>query len=104
MVFVGIVVGGFLAALLALLPLFVLLRGGEAVLGRLHVGRPLRFLLILLKSLRRNPLRTSLTYLAVFVLVAVVTMVWSALYVLDHMMEVKARDIKVVVSEKWQAE
>jgi putative ABC transport system permease protein len=102
MILVAILVAVILAALLALLPLFFLLRGGEILLGRLDVGRASRFLLLLLKSLRRNPLRTALTYLAVLILVGVVTLVWSALYVLDHMMESKSKDIKVVISEKWQ--
>jgi putative ABC transport system permease protein len=97
-------IGGVVAvALIALLPLFLFLVGGEFLLSRLHIGRGSRFLLLLVKSLRRNPLRTTLTYLAVFVLVAVVTIVWSALYVLNNVMQARANDIKVVISEKWQA-
>jgi putative ABC transport system permease protein len=103
LIFVGAIVGLVVFALLALAPLFLLLLGGEAFLSRWHVGRASRFLLLLLKSLRRNPLRTSLTYLAVFVLVSVVTIVWSAMYVLNHLMQEKANDIKMVISEKWQA-
>jgi putative ABC transport system permease protein len=102
MLILGVIVGVVGVALVSLVPLFATLFGGEAVLTRLGGGRASRFGLILLKSLRRNPLRTCLTYLAVFVLVAVVTMVWSALYVLDHFMEYKARDIKVVISDRWQ--
>ncbi|MBL8792270.1 MAG: ABC transporter permease [Planctomycetia bacterium] len=58
---------------------------------------------MMMKSLRRNLLRTSLTYLAVFVLVLVVTAVWSMLDYVDGMMNEKASNIKVIVSEKWQA-
>jgi putative ABC transport system permease protein len=89
--------------LLAVGALFLVLLAGEVVLARVSFGRVPRFLLMLVKGLRRNPLRTSLTYLAAFVLVAVVTIIWSALYVLDHLMETKSKDIKVVISEKWQA-
>jgi len=59
-------------AVVALAPLFLLLFAGEFALNRLPFGRLGRFLLITLKSLRRNLLRTSLTYLATFVLVVVV--------------------------------
>jgi putative ABC transport system permease protein len=97
-------IGGLLVlALLALLPLFVLLFFGEFVLDRIPFGRGARFLLITLKSLRRNLVRTSLTYLAAFVLVAVVIIVWSALFTLDRLMQAKTKDIKVVVRERWQA-
>jgi putative ABC transport system permease protein len=92
-----------LAPLLAVAPLFVILRGSEYVLTRISFGRAPRFLLIAVKSLARNPLRTSLTYLAAFLLVAIVTIVWSAIYVLDRFMQAKANDIKVVITEKWQA-
>src|SRR5262249_136329 len=73
------------------------------LVNRLGVIRPLRLVLIPLKNLGRNRIRTAFTYLATFILVAVVTLVWSALYVLDHFMEAKASDIKLVVSERWQA-
>src|SRR5438552_802143 len=97
------IVGFVLITLVAVAPLFVVLSAGEHLLARIPFGRVPRFLLILVKALRRNPLRTSLTYLAAFVLVAIVTIVWSALYVLDHLMETKSKDIKIVISEKYQA-
>src|SRR5262249_45413101 len=102
MVIGGIVLGVVLVALLALVPLFLTLLGGEFLLGRFRLGRTSGFLLLLLKSVRRNPLRSSLLYLAAFVLVGIVTVVWSALYVLDNFMQFKANDIKVVITEKWQ--
>jgi putative ABC transport system permease protein len=94
--------GLLLVALLAMGSLFAILAGAEFLLSRAHIGRLSRFLLLVVKGVRRSPLRASLTYLAVFVLVAVVTMVWSALYVLDHMTEAKAQDIKILISDKWQ--
>jgi putative ABC transport system permease protein len=104
MIFVAIVGGVFLGALGALVPLYLLIYGGEALLGRVHLGRGSRFLLLLLKSSRRNPLRTALSYLAVFVLVGLVVTVWSALHVLDRLIAFKAGEIKMVVSERWQSE
>ena len=100
--FSAVIAAVVLVAFLALAPLFGILVGAEFLLCHVHLGRISRFPLLVVKSVRRNPLRTSLSYLAAFVLVAVVTMVWSALYVLDHMTEGKARDIKLIVSEKWQ--
>jgi putative ABC transport system permease protein len=83
--------------------LFLSFVATELLFRKIDLGRRWRLSALLVKNLRRNPLRTSLTYLASFVLVAVVTIVWSALYVLDHLIVSKARDIKVVMSEKWEA-
>jgi putative ABC transport system permease protein len=54
------------------------------------------------KSLRRNLLRTFLTSLAVMVLVFVLTLVVSFLAVLDFVMMEKAKDLKAIVTERWQ--
>jgi putative ABC transport system permease protein len=95
--------GLVLVPCLALVLLFIILAAGDRALGRLHLGQLWHFLHFLLKNLRRNPLRTSLTYLALFALVAVVIVVWSALYALDHFVQHKAKDIKIIVTDKWQA-
>lgn len=104
MVTLLLVVGGvFITGVVALLPFFIFLWGGEQVLRLIPFGRPMRFLLIMVKSLRRNLTRTSLTYLATFVLVVVVTMVWSILFFLDTLMAERTKDMKVIVTEKWEA-
>ncbi len=72
-----------LAPVLACLLFFVGLITAEAVCTHLDIGRPSRFLLLVVKAMRRNPVRTLLAFLAVFVLVFVVTMVWSVLSFLD---------------------
>ena len=90
-------------ALLALIPFFGMLYLADYLFQTSFGGAVGRFLLMSVKNLRRNLLRTSLTYLAVFMLVAIVTMVWSVLYYLDDLMTERAKDIKVVVQEKWQA-
>jgi putative ABC transport system permease protein len=100
--FALVIIGVIMVAVFALAPLFVVLFVGEFVLNIVQFGRASRFLLIVLKSLRRNLLRTSLTYLATFVLTVVVVMVWSVLYFLDVLTQEKARDLKVIVSEKYQ--
>lgn len=96
------IVGVVLIAVAALAPLFVLLFLGEFILDAAPFGRPGRFLLVALKSLRRNLLRTSLTYLASFVLVVVVVMTWSVLYFLGELTGAKDKNLKMVVSEKYQ--
>jgi putative ABC transport system permease protein len=56
----------------------------------------------MLKSLRRNLLRTVLTSLATAVLVMVVTFVWSILAFLDKQTEAKANDFKAIITERYQ--
>ncbi|MFM7151225.1 MAG: ABC transporter permease [Gemmataceae bacterium] len=57
---------------------------------------------LIFKSLRRNLLRTILTGLATFVLVLVVTMVWTVLFVLDSVTSEKSQDFKAIITERWQ--
>lgn len=95
-------IGVFVAAGLALVPFFLFLFVAETGLNVINVGRSSRFLLMALRSLRRNILRTSLTYLAIFVLVLVVTLIWSVLAFLDLVTSEKAKDFKAIVTEKWQ--
>ena len=92
-----------LTVAVALAPLFLLLYVGEIALNVAPLGTAGRFMLLILKNLRRNVLRTALTYLATFVLVVIVTLVWSTLHYLDLLTAEKTRDVKIIVSEKWQA-
>jgi len=62
----------------------------------------MKFFLLIVKSLRRNLLRTTLTCLAVMVLVFVVTQIWTVLYFLDSITTEKAKDFKAIVTERWQ--
>lgn len=101
--FSGLVGGIVIVAFVALLPFFALVLLSESVLARAPLGRAGRFLLLMFRSLRRNRLRTSLTYLATFVLVMVATLVWSVLYYLDGLVAEKSRDLKLIVSDRWQA-
>src|SRR5262249_13144916 len=91
-----------MVAVVALFPLFLFLFAGEYALNALPFGRVGRFLLISLKSLRRNLLRTSLTYLAGFVLVVVIVMVWSVLYFLGELTRAKEKNLTIIITEKYQ--
>src|SRR5262249_49871018 len=61
-----------------------------------------RFLPFILKSLRRNVMRTALTSLAIMFLVLVVTAIWTVLKFMNEITQEKARDLKVIVTERWQ--
>src|SRR5579859_5274932 len=57
----------------------------------------------IVRSLKRNKLRTILTSMAIFILVLVVTAIWSILSLLDKMTEEKTKDLKAMVTEKYGA-
>ncbi|MCI0377908.1 MAG: ABC transporter permease [Gemmataceae bacterium] len=61
-----------------------------------------RMLLLVIKNLRRNLGRTTITCLATMVLVAMVTMIWTVIYTLDMVTTEKSKDFKLVVTERWQ--
>ncbi len=65
------------------------------------IVNPKLFLLIV-KNLRRNLLRTALTCLATFVLVSMVTLIWTVVYFLDQITMEKSKDLKLIVTERWQ--
>src|SRR5262245_22089451 len=67
--------------------------------GAVAYRKQLRFIL---KSLARNKLRTTLTSLAIVFLVLVITLVWSVLYFLDLVTSEKSKDLKAIVTERWQ--
>ncbi len=62
----------------------------------------MKLFLLMLKNLRRNLLRTTLTCLALLVLVFIVTLIWSFLHMLDSFTTAKAGEQKAIVSERWQ--
>ncbi|OAI55099.1 hypothetical protein AYO44_02875 [Planctomycetaceae bacterium SCGC AG-212-F19] len=100
----AITIAGVLLLALLALGLFVgLLLRTEAVLRASTLGVAGKFVLFTAKNLRRNLLRTALTFLAIFVLAVVVTMVWSILDYVEGLMTEKTSNIKTIVSEKWSA-
>src|SRR5262249_25484464 len=71
----------------------------DFVLVVLYVAALNRKLLwLVLKSLRRNLLRTILTAGAIVVLVFVITLVWTVLWFLDRVMTEKAQDFKAIAT------
>jgi putative ABC transport system permease protein len=103
-----------------LVPFFVVLGGSELLarfgswiaettgafglagqLAAVVLGVP-KFAVMIFKNLRRSLVRTSLTYLATFAGVIVVAMIWSVLAFLDGVMAEKSKDVKVIVTERFQ--
>lgn len=54
------------------------------------------------KGLARNPLRTLLMSLATFMLVMIITLIWSVFWLLDLVMTERSKDFKAIVTERWQ--
>lgn len=65
------------------------------------VLRP-KFFRLMLKNLGRNPIRTSLIAVAISVLVAMVTLIWTVVFFIDEATRERAKDLKLIVSEKRQ--
>jgi len=62
----------------------------------------MKFFLLILKNIRRNVVLTALTALTTIVLVIVVTGVWSILDFLDRATTEKQRNLKAIITERWQ--
>lgn len=60
-----------------------------------------KYLVLILKNVRRNLLRSALTGLGTMVLVFVVTLVWSVLWFLDKETTQRSENFKAIVTEKW---
>ncbi|QDU26941.1 FtsX-like permease family protein [Anatilimnocola aggregata] len=62
----------------------------------------MKFLLLMFKNVRRNKLRSLLTAGATVMLVLVITLVWSILDFLNKATTEKEKDLKAIVTERWQ--
>lgn len=61
---------------------------------------PLKVVLIMFRGLRRSPLRTSLTYLAIFVLTLVLCLIYAVLYMIGNATTEKEANFKAIVTHK----
>ena len=61
----------------------------------------MKLLLLIVKNVGRNLLRSMLTALGTMVLVLVVTLVWSVLHLIDLVTAEKSHDLKAIVTERW---
>ena len=62
----------------------------------------MKFFFLILKNIRRNVVLSALTSLGTVVLVLVVTLVWSVLAFLDQATREKQRNLKAIITERWQ--
>jgi putative ABC transport system permease protein len=62
----------------------------------------MKFFLLMFKNVQRNKLRSLLTAAATVMLVLVITLVWSILDFLDKATTEKEKDLKAIVTERWQ--
>jgi putative ABC transport system permease protein len=62
----------------------------------------MKFVLLMLKNVRRNLLRSFLTGMATIMLVLVITLVWSILDFLAEATREKEKDLKAIITERWQ--
>jgi putative ABC transport system permease protein len=72
------------------------------VVASLYLQHWLFYAKFIVKSLRRNVVRTGLTSTGIVLLVCIVTLVWTVLYFLDLVTTEKSRDFKAIVTERWQ--
>ncbi len=61
----------------------------------------MKFLLLILRNVRRNWLWSLISAIVTMALVWVVTMVWSILMLLDYLTTEKNQNFKAMVSERW---
>jgi putative ABC transport system permease protein len=73
-----------------------------ALAGLVYLVLAPRQFLLILKNLRRNPVRTGLTVAATMVLVVMATLIWTIVFFLDLATKERSRDFKLIVTEKWQ--
>ncbi len=79
-----------------------LIAGAVALAGAVYLVMRPKFFRLMLKNLRRNFVRTLLIAIATVVLVAMVTLIWTVLYFLDQVTTERAKDFKLIVTERWQ--
>jgi putative ABC transport system permease protein len=61
----------------------------------------MKFLLLIVKDVGRNPVQSTLTALAAIVFVLVVTLVWSVVAQVDRTTAPRRQNVKVMVTERW---
>jgi putative ABC transport system permease protein len=87
------------------LPLFFLVLFGTQLVLKLAQATGVRlfnYLSMMFRSITRNLLRTSLTYFAIFVLVFVISGVWSMLNFIESITQENANNLKAIITEKHQ--
>lgn len=100
---VGLIVVAILLGLFTLPAFFAILFTADKITGAFASATgwfPLKVVLIMFRGLRRSPLRTSLTYLAIFVLTLVLCLIYAVLYMIGNATSEKEANFKAIVTHK----
>ena len=100
---VGLILIAIALGTLTLPAFFLILYVADKVVGALASATgwfPLKLILIMFRGLRRSPLRTSLTYLAIFVLTLVLCLIYAVLYMIGNATSEKEANFKAIVTHK----
>jgi len=97
------ILGAMILGILTLPAFFIILWIADWLFGIVaHVTGwfPAKVVLIMFRGLRRSPLRTSLTYLALFVLTLVLCLIYAVLYMIGNATAEKEANFKAIVTHK----
>jgi putative ABC transport system permease protein len=98
-----LIVGALLLGILTLPAFFLILWLSDRVFGVVATATgwfPAKVVLIMFRGLRRAPLRTSLTYLALFVLTLVLCLIYAVLHMINVATTEKEANFKAIVTHK----
>lgn len=100
----AVVVAAIVLGILTLPAFYLILFGAQFALKLAQVSgvRIFNYLGMMFRSITRNLLRASLTYFAIFVLVFVISGIWTMLTFIDSITEDKENNLKAIVTEKHQ--
>ena len=99
-----IVVAAILLGLLTLPGFYLVLFSIRGLIAGAQLTgiRLFNYLALIFRNMTRNLLRTSLTYVAIFVLVFVISGIWSMLNFIDNVTQEKENNLKAIITEKHQ--
>jgi putative ABC transport system permease protein len=98
-----LIVGAIALGILTLPIFFIILWIADRVTGWVATVTgwfPAKVVLYMFRGLRRSPLRTSLTYLALFVLTLVLCLIYAVLYMIGNATSEKEANFKAIVTHK----
>lgn len=99
----GLILGAIFLGILTLPAFFLILFAADLFFGAVASATgwfPAKVVLIMFRGLRRSPLRTSLTYLALFVLTLVLCLIYAVLHMIALATTEKEANFKAIVTHK----
>jgi putative ABC transport system permease protein len=100
---VTLIIGAVVLGILTLPVFFLILWIADRVFGAIAHATgwfPAKLVLIMFRGLRRTPLRTSLSYLALFVLTLVLCLIYAVLHMIGNATREKESNFKAIVTHK----